>query len=184
MKWVHAPTVDALGQPINYDTHSLTYYLRTDANHEGAVVAGTTISGGEDSGGWSFTIAAAVTIGFPAQDWYWQALATDRSDSSKTTIAAGQLLVFPSLAYTGDPARFDGRTQLEIDLDAVQAAIRALITGGAVKQYSIGGRSLTKYELKDLLALESQLKAQVKREQAAQLQANGLGNPHNLFVRF
>lgn len=184
VKWVHDPTVDALGQPINFETHDLTYYLRTDANHEGAVVAGTTVSGGEDSGGWSFTIAAAVTIGFPAQDWYWQALATDRSDSSKTTIGAGQLLVLPSLAYSGDPARFDGRTQLEIDLDAVQAAIRALITGGAVKQYSIGGRSLTKYELKDLLALESQLKAQVKREQAAQLQANGLGNPHNLFVRF
>jgi Arc/MetJ family transcription regulator len=184
VKWVHDPTVDALGQPITYATHSLTYYLRTDANHEGAVVAGVTIGGGEDSGGWSFTLDAATTIGFPAQDWYWQALATDRSDASKTTIGAGQLLVLASLAYTGDPSRFDGRTQLEIDLDAVQAAIRALITGGAVKQYSIAGRSLTKYELKDLLALESQLKAQVKREQAAQLQANGLGNPHNLFVRF
>lgn len=184
VKWIHAATVSTLGTPINYTTHELTYYLRTDANHEGAVVAGTTLSGGEDSGGWSFTIAAATTIGFPAQDWYWQALATDRSDSSKTTIAAGQLLVLPSLAYAGDPARFDGRTQLEQDLDAVQAAIRTLISGGAVKQYSIAGRSLTKYELKDLLALESQLKAQVKREQAAQLQANGLGNPHNLFVRF
>jgi hypothetical protein len=36
----------------------------------------------------------------------------------------------------------------------------------------------------DLLMLEGKLKAEVKREQAAQLQANGLGNPHNLFVRF
>jgi predicted GIY-YIG superfamily endonuclease len=31
---------------------------------------------------------------------------------------------------------------------------------------------------------ESRLKAEVKREQKAALIANGLGNPHNLFVRF
>jgi hypothetical protein len=31
---------------------------------------------------------------------------------------------------------------------------------------------------------ESKLKSDVKREQMAELIANGLGNPHNLFVRF
>jgi len=36
----------------------------------------------------------------------------------------------------------------------------------------------------DLLQLEGKLKAEVKREQAAALIANGLGNPFNLFVRF
>jgi len=92
--------------------------------------------------------------------------------------------VLAALEYSGTPGAFDGRTQAEQDLAAVQASIRALINGGAVKQYSIGNRSLTKYDLKDLIMLESQLKAQVKREQAAQLAANGLGNPHNLFVRF
>jgi hypothetical protein len=34
------------------------------------------------------------------------------------------------------------------------------------------------------MQLESKLKAEVKREQMAELMANGLGNPHNLFVRF
>jgi hypothetical protein len=53
-----------------------------------------------------------------------------------------------------------------------------------VAEYTIGNRRLKKLEMADLLALESNLKASVKREQAAQLQANGLGNPHNLFVRF
>jgi hypothetical protein len=53
-----------------------------------------------------------------------------------------------------------------------------------VQEYKIGTRSLKKYEMADLIALEGKLKAEVKREQAAQLAANGLGNPHNLFVRF
>jgi len=66
----------------------------------------------------------------------------------------------------------------------VQAAIRTIISGGAVKQYSIGNRNLQKYDLPDLLALETKLKAELKREQRAQLMANGLGNPFNLFVRF
>jgi hypothetical protein len=38
--------------------------------------------------------------------------------------------------------------------------------------------------LPDLLALETKYKAELKREQKAQLIANGLGNPFNLFVRF
>jgi hypothetical protein len=36
------------------------------------------------------------------------------------------------LNYTGTPGAFDGRSQAQMDLDAVQAAIRTLIAGGAV----------------------------------------------------
>ena len=53
-----------------------------------------------------------------------------------------------------------------------------------MQEYRIGTRNLKKYDLVDLIQLESKLKAEVKREQAASLQAQGLGNPHNLFVRF
>jgi hypothetical protein len=52
------------------------------------------------------------------------------------------------------------------------------------KEYTIGNRNLKKYDMADLLQLEGKLKAEVKREQMADLIANGLGNPHNLFVRF
>ena len=69
-------------------------------------------------------------------------------------------------------------------MDAVQAAIRTIVAGGVAKEYTIGNRSLKKYDMADLLQLESKLKAEVKREQMADLIANGLGNPHNLFVRF
>ena len=95
-----------------------------------------------------------------------------------------QLEVLQALSYTGAPGAIDGRTQLQEDLDAVKAAIRAIVSGGAVQQYSIAGRSLSTYSLSDLMQLEAKLKAEVKREQAAELIANGLGNPHNLFVRF
>ena len=85
---------------------------------------------------------------------------------------------------SGTPVAFDGRSQAQKDLEAVQAAIRTIISGGAVAEYRIGTRSLKKYELSELLTLESRLKAEVVREKKAEMIANGLGNPSSLFVRF
>jgi hypothetical protein len=177
VKWRDVASSNNLGTPITSSDWTLTYYLRTDKNNHGATVVGTVYGSG-----WEFTIAQATTLAFDPGQWFWQAEATKAGEH--VTIGAGQLEVLPSLSYAGSPGAFDGRSQAQIDLDAVQAAIRAIITGGAVAEYTIGNRRLKKLEMTDLLALESTLKAQVKREQAAQLQANGLGNPHNLYVRF
>jgi hypothetical protein len=43
---------------------------------------------------------------------------------------------------------------------------------------------LKRYDLAELLALESRLKAVVARENKAKLIASGLGDPNNLYVRF
>lgn len=182
--WRDEAARDNLGNAIDGSNHGLTYYLRTNTNHQGATVAGVTVAGTPAGSGWTFTITSATTDGFASGQWYWQAVATATVGGAVTTIGAGQLQVLPGLDYTGQPSAFDGRTQAQKDLDAVQTAIRALVSGGVVREYTIGNRSLKKYELADLLALEGKLKAEVKREQAAQLMANGLGNPHNLFVRF
>lgn len=177
VKWRDVASRDVFGNAITSSDWTLTYYLRFDKTHEGATVVGTAYGTG-----WEFNIAQGTSAGFDAGTWYWQAEATKAGEH--VTLGAGQLTVLAGMSYTGLPAAFDGRTQSQKDLDAVQAAIRAMISGGAVAEYSIGSRRLKKMEMADLLALESSLKAAVKREQAAQLHANGLGNPHNLFVRF
>ena len=175
--WRDEAARDNLGNAIDSSSWTLTYYLRTNTASEGATVVGTAYSSG-----WTFTISATTSGGFDAGQWYWQALAT--AGSEKLTIGAGQLEVLAGLNYTGTPSAFDGRSQAEKDLDAVQAAMRAIISGGAVAEYSIGSRRLKKMEMADLIQLEAKLKAEVKREQAATMVANGLGSPHNLFVRF
>lgn len=182
--WRDEAARDNLGGAIDGSNHGLTYYLRTNTNHQGAIVAGVTVAGTPSGSGWTFTIAKTTTDGFAAGQWYWQAVATANAGGAVTTIGAGQLTVLPGLDYTGQPSAFDGRSQAQKDLEAVQAAIRSMISGGAVAEYTIGNRRLKKMEMADLVMLEGKLKAEVKREQAAQLQANGLGNPHNLFVRF
>jgi hypothetical protein len=177
VQWRVSATTDVLGDAVDSATWTLTYYLRTNTASEGATVVGTA-----EGSGWLVTIAAAITVGFDAGQWFWQAVATKGSES--LTIGTGQIQVLPALNYTGTPGAFDGRSQIQKDLEAVQAAIRTLIAGGAVQQYSIGNRQLSRYQLSQLIELESKLKAELKREQKAELMANGLGNPHNLFVRF
>ncbi len=179
VKWRDFAGRDTLGNPISSaDGWALTYYFRFNRNNHGATSTGTAYGTG-----WEFTLSATTTEGFHADDTgFWQAVATKAGET--VTLGAGQFEIDANLAYTGTPAAFDNRTQAQKDLDAVQAAIRAIVSGGAVAEYTIGNRRLKKMEMTDLLALESNLKAAVKREQAAQLAANGLGNPHNLFVRF
>jgi hypothetical protein len=176
-QWRDNEAADSLGNAITSSTYALTYYLRFNAASEGATVVGSAYGRG-----WEFTIAASTSAGFDAGVWYWQAVATLGSVSH--TLGAGQLTVEPALNYTGSPAAFDGRTQSQKDLESVQAAIRAIVSGGAVAEYTIGTRRLKKMDMADLLALESKLKGEVVREKKAATIANGLGNPHNLFVRF
>jgi len=176
IRWIDIAGTDNLGNIVSSADYTLTYWLRTNTASEGASVVGTAYGTG-----WEFTIAANVSSGLDAGTWYWQAIAS--KSGSVITLGAGQLMVDAVLSYAGTPGAFDGRSQAQIDLDAVQAAIRAIVSGGA-KQYSIGSRSFTKLDLAELMELESRLKAEVKREQMADLIANGLGNPHNLFVRF
>jgi hypothetical protein len=177
IQWRDVPGADNLGNVISSSDYTLTYYLRTNTVSEGATAVGTAYGTG-----WEFTILAATSTGFDAGQWYWQAVAT--KTGSTVTMGSGQLTVLRSLSYSGTPGAVDGRSQAEQDLAAVQAAIRAIVAGGVAKEYTIGNRNLKKYDMADLLQLESKLKAEVKREQMADLIANGLGNPHNLFVRF
>jgi hypothetical protein len=175
--WVEPPTVDLDGNAATSASWTLISYLRTNTASEGATVTGTARA----DGGWDMAITATTSSAFDAGTWYWETRAT--SGASVLSIGSGTTLVQPGLNYTGTPGAFNGQSQAEQDLVAVQAAIRALVSKGA-KQYSIGSRSFTSIDLGQLMEREAQLKAIVARERAAEKVAAGLGDPRSLFVRF
>ena len=130
-----------------------------------------------------YGLDVATTANFDAGDWYFQAVA-NKSGAEKQTIATGRFEVLAALSYSGTPTAFDGRSQVNKDLDLVEAAIRALLNNGVVQEYKIGNRTAKKYDLSELLVLKAALKAELVREQAAEKIANGLGNPRAVHVRF
>jgi len=177
VRWRDAATADGLGTVISSSDWTLTTYLRSATAGLGLTVVAVAYGDG-----WESTISAATSAGLTAGDWTWGTRATKGAEV--VTIGAGSVVILPALNYAGVPSAIDGRSQAQQDLDAVQAAIRALISGGAVKRYTIGGRQLEKFSLEELMARESQLKAIVAREKAAEKIAAGLGDPRSLYVRF
>ena len=178
IEWVDEATTAGINETISSPDWTLEYFLRTNTASEGHIATGTQY---QNSTGWQFTISATDSAGFDAGNWFWSARAF--KSGKVFEIGSGELVVKQSLQYTGTPAAIDNRTQTEIDLDAVTAAIRAIIADKAAK-YSIGGRSFERINLPELRAREAELKARVFSEKRYSLKSQGLGDPKNLYVHF
>ena len=178
VQWRIPASQDVFGNSISSPDWSVVYYLRTNTSSEGA-----TVNSSAYNDGFEFSIAAATTANFDAGNWFYQAVA-NKSGQQTQTIYRGSFEVFATQSYSGTPTAYDGRSQLQKDLDFVESAIRTIISGGAIKEYKIGQRNAKKYELSELIMLKSQIKAELIREKQAELIANGLGNPRATFVRF
>jgi hypothetical protein len=168
---------DAIGTTIDSGTYTLKWYARTNTASEGATITGTA-----EGDGWRITVPSATTADFDAGLWTWQAIAT--YGSVQYTAGRGQFTVKATASYSGTPGAFDDRSRAEIDLEKVDAAIRTLSSGGMVQEYSIGGRSLRRYKMTELLELRSTLQNEVAMERRREKIRQGLGNPGLAKVRF
>ena len=178
VQWRIPASQDVFGNSISSPDWSVVYYLRTNTGPIGA-----TVNSSAYVDGFQFTIASNVTATFTSGNWFYQAVA-NKSGAEKQTIYTGQFKVLESLEYSGTAVNYDGRSQVEKDLATIQAAIRNIISGGAIQEYKIGTRTAKKYELSELIQLESRYKAELVREKQAEMIANGLRNPRATFVRF
>ena len=178
IEWVDEATTAGINETISSPDWTLEYYLRTNTASEGHTVTGTQY---QNSTGWQFTISATDSAGFNSGNWFWSARAF--KSGKVFEIGSGELEVKQSLQYSGTPAAIDNRTQNEIDLDAVTAAIRAIISDKAA-EYSIGNRRFKRIDLPELRAREAELKARVLSEKRYSLKSQGLGDPKTLYVRF
>jgi len=168
---------DSVGNSIDSGTYTLEWYARFNNTNEGATVTGTA-----EGNGWRITVPAATTTNFDAGQWTWQAIAT--YSTLQHTAGRGQFTVKATAAYTGQPAAFDDRSRAEIDLSHVETAIRTLAQGGMVQEYSIGGRTLRRYKMVELLQLRDDLKNEIAMERKREKIRQGLGNPGLAKVRF
>lgn len=178
IEWVDEATSAGINETISSPDWTLEYYLRTNTASEGHTVAGTQYA---NSTGWQFIISATDSAAFDAGNWYWAARAF--KSGKVFQIGTGELEVKQSLQYTGTPTAIDNRSQNEIDLDAVTAAIRAIISDKA-SEYSIGNRTFKRINLPELRAREAELKSRVFSEKRYSLKSQGLGDPKNLYIRF
>ena len=168
---------DPIGEPVTNTNYALNWYARTNTASEAA-----TITGVDEGAGWRVTVPSSTTTTFDAGTWTWQAIAT--YGSVRYTAGRGQFTVKASAYYIGTPGAFDDRSRAEIDLGHVEAAIRTLAEGGMVQEYAIGGRSLKRYKMGELLQLKAELENEINMERRKEKMRQGLGNPGLAKVRF
>jgi hypothetical protein len=175
VSWVDISTSDNLGKTIDSSSYDLKYVIR------GATSLDLTAT--TEGSGWKTEISPTASDALQSGTYFWQAIVVNKSDTTKkSTIGNGRIEVLKGLSsVTGV---YDGRTQARKDLEAVQAAIRAMVSGGAVQEYSIANRSFRKMSVEDLRILESQLKYDVAKEERTERMRAGLGDPFNMYVRF
>lgn len=170
--WQDASARDNLDNALTSDAWTLHYYLRGAQSLD--------LTSTANGPGWSTSITAEQSAALTPGVFYWQAVATNASQ--RITLGTGQITITPNLSSAA--AGYDGRSQSQIALDAINAEIQARLTGGMAEEYTIGNRSLKKTPMKDLIAMQSRYKSIVARERQASQIAQGLGNPRALYVRF
>lgn len=154
------------------DTWTLTYYFRNASAYFDVVAAA-------DGLFFAVTVAKATTAGKTAGDYAWIAVVT--SATERFEVAAGTITLLPNYATA---AVLDYRTFAAKLLAAVESELTARGSSGQLDLVTaaLSDRSLTR-DQGGLIALRSQLIAEVKREEAAAAMRDGV-NRNRLLVRF
>lgn len=113
---------------------------------------------------------AATTAGW-APGVYWYSMRATRDDEV-VEIEQGQVTIVPDMASAS--AGFDGRSQAQIALEAIDAVLAKRATLDQ-ERYRINNRELYRTPIADLIKLRSYYAAQVRNEQAASCGKNLFG---------
>lgn len=156
---------------------SAGWVLKTRFVYDGAGTA-FTLSSTASGDNHVTTATAAATAAWAAGICTWVQY-VELGDVQKT-IASGKITLLPD-PRTASTA-LDLRSAAQVGLDAVRAVLRGTATAG-ILSYSIAGRTLQRYSIAELIALESKLASDVKQEQRAADLAAGLGDRSKVYVR-
>lgn len=107
----------------------------------------------------TFTSDSAATAEWTAGEYWYTLRATDGSDMVE--LETGNVRVLPDLVAAGEG--FDGRSQAQIALDAIEAVLANRATLDQ-ERYRINNRELYRTPIADLLKLRAFYAEQVRRE--------------------
>ena len=164
-----------LGTDYPNDSYTLSYELRLEGT--GATSISITASASGDD--YLVSVASATTAGYTAGTYRWDAYITRDSDSERYRVDFGSFEIKPDRsASSADP-----RSHSKIMLDKIESLLEGRADAD-VEEYSIGGRSLTKLPLKDLLMWRDRYRAEWLREVRQERIRNGQPTGNTIKVRF
>lgn len=150
--WYEPPCAQS-GLRFDSAIYALTYELRGPAV--------LTLAGTVQGDGWAFALAPAISASLPSGRYLWAAIVT--APNQRATLAQGMLIVKPDPAALA--AGHDPRSPAQRALDDAEAALATFSkSGGRVKSYSIGTRSMQFDSASEILAIIDYWRRRVEQE--------------------
>jgi hypothetical protein len=148
-------------------TWTATIYFE---NSDGAFDSAASASGTDHA----FTIAAATTAGYTAGRYFWSVRVVNGGTSY--TVDSGWVEVQANPAAAG---KRDNRPWSRRALDAIEAFLENNATT-AQQAFTIGGRSVSRWSVKELMDWRDRLRTEVATDEGT----NASGSGRNIKVRF
>lgn len=125
---------------------------------------------------------ATTTDDWVAGTYTWQAYVEKAAE--RYTVGMGTIEILPNLAAQAGGQ--ETRSTAKQILDQLETAYQNYCSNGQglVQRYTIGGREMWFKSSAEFIEQIEYWRAQYQNEQAAELMAQGLGNPRRLFLRF
>lgn len=172
-QWIDPP-ISINGVTYGSSDYALSYIIA-------GPVAPITLTATADGAGWKTSIGLVESEQIVAGSYAWQAVLT--SATQRITVASGRLTVNANLAEA--IAGFDPRSIAEKALAEAEAALAQYhATGGKVKEYVIGQRSMKFADSTQILQEISYWRTEVAKERNKARIAAGLGGGNTLGVMF
>lgn len=133
----------------------------------------------ETGGTYLFSISSSETAGFPAGNYHWQLEVTDLATNNRVVVDTGDFLAIADL----DSNQADPRTHAEIMVEKIESILQGKADRD-VQSYSISGRSLTSYSIRDLIDWRDYYMKEIVKHRSKAQAKKGKRGSQTIKVRF
>lgn len=156
------------------DGWTLNYYFR-------GVGEGFDVEADAEGSSFIVTVPKTLTENMSVGRYSFQAFVAKGDEVIE--VDAGEVSVFPSLSALTPSTSYDGRSQNEKILEAIDAALEGKATKDQL-DYSIGDRQLRRYDINEMLKMRQTFQKLVNEEKLRERRKKGLGIGKTFYTRF
>ena len=164
------------------DTYPIGSYALTYEFHEDSGGGGShkfTLTATEADNTYYIEAASSSTTGYTVGDYIWEAYITKSADSNRVMVDSGRTTITQNLANTNA----DLRSHAKKVLDAIEAVIEGRATIDQ-SSFSLGGRSLSRMSVDELMTFRDRYKAEYLKEIKLARIRNKQGSGNTIKVNF
>ena len=167
--------LDNLADDYANDTYTPKYRARL-AGSGGTELS---IDASADGTGFAVSVPSATSATYTPGTYYWTLYIERNSDNERIVIETGIWKLLPNR----DVDASDPRSHARIMLDKIESVLEKRADAD-IDNYAIGGRSLTKMSVQDLLQWRSHYRAEVEAEDDEIARRRGKAKKNSVQVRF